>query len=87
MIIEREDSRSVQHFCVRRPIGAVTAAGDSFESAAVQYLDLAAMIFYEPATLQCARSRRDADAADTEHVREEFMRDVKTVRMGAILRH
>ena len=77
----------MQHFCVRRAIGGVTAAGGSFEAAAVQYLDLTAMIFYEPTPLQYAGSRRDADSADTEHVREEFMCDVKTVRMGSILRH
>src|ERR1700730_10361609 len=80
-------SRSVQHFIVRFPIGGVTTASGRFESAAVQYLDLTAMIFYVPAALQYAGSRRDADAADAEHVREEFMGDVKAIRMGAILRH
>ena len=81
------DSRSVQHFYVRVPIGGVTTASGSFESAAVQYLDFPAMIFYESATLQYGGSRRDADAAHTEHVREKFMCDVKTVRMSSILRH
>ena len=78
VIIERVDSRSVQHFCVRFPIGGVTTAGGRFESAAVQDFDFTAVIFYQPAALQYAGSRRDADAADTEHVREEFMGDVKT---------
>ena len=77
----------MQHFCVRFPIGGVTTASGRFESAAVQHMDFTAMIFYEAVALQFAGSRRDPHAADTEHVREEFMGDVKTVRMSAILRH
>ena len=77
----------MQYICIRFSIGGVTTASGSFESAAIQYLDFAAMILYESAALQCACSRRDADAADTEHVREEFMRDVKAIRVSAVLRH
>lgn len=81
---ERVNSRSVQHFYIRFPIGGVTAATDRFESTAVQYPDFTAMIFYKLATLQFAGSHRDAYAADTEHVGEEFMCNVKTVRVRAI---
>ena len=77
----------MQHDCVSFPIGGVTAACGSFESAPAQYLDFTAMIFYEPAALQYAGSGRDAYAAHTEHVREELMCDVKSIRMSAILCH
>jgi hypothetical protein len=63
IVIERVDSLLVQHFYVRFPIGAVTAASDGFESAAVQDLDFTALIFYQPATLQFAGRSGDADAA------------------------
>jgi hypothetical protein len=46
LIIDCVDLCSVQHCCVRFPIGAVTAASGSFESAAVQYVYFTAMIFY-----------------------------------------
>jgi hypothetical protein len=77
----------MQHFYVRLPIGSVTPAGGRFESAAVQYLDFTVLIFYQAAMLQYAGRSRDANAAGTEHVREEFICDVKTVRMSSILRH
>src|SRR5882762_7960216 len=78
---------SVQNFLVGSSIGGVAAAGGSLETAAVQYLDITTMIFYESVTLQHACGGGDADAAYTEHVGEEFVGDVKTVAMSSILRH
>src|ERR1700719_1036860 len=86
-VIEREGLRSVQNFLVRFSIGGVAAAGGRLETAAVQYLDVAAMIFYESVMLQHAGGGGDADAAGAEHVGEEFVGDVKTVGVSSILRH
>ena len=80
-------SRSVHHFCVCFPIDGVTTASGRFKPTSAQYLDMTAMIFYKPVTLQHAGSCRDADSPHSEHVREEFMCDVKIIRMSSILRH
>jgi hypothetical protein len=45
------------------------------------------MIFYEAASLQYGGRRRDAHPADSEHVCQKFVSDVKIVRLGAIMRH
>ena len=78
---------SVQHFCICLPIRGVTAASGGFESEAAQDLDFPTVIFYEATPLQYAGRCRDAHPADSEHVCQKFVRDVKVVRLSAILRH
>ena len=77
----------MQHVFVRLPIRSVAAAGGGFESEAAQDLNFPALIFYEATPLQYAGRRRDAHPADSEHVCQKFVRDVKLVRLSAILRH
>ena len=78
---------SVQHFCICLPIRGVTTASGGLESEAAQDVNFPAMIFYETTPLQYVGRRRDAHPADPEHVCQKFVRDVKAVRLSAILRH
>ena len=81
------DEVLVQHVCIRLPIRGVTIASGGFEPATAQDVNFPAMIFYETTPLQCVGRRRDAHPADSEHVCQKFVRDVKVVGLSAILRH
>src|ERR1700679_2900130 len=81
------DEVLVQYVCIRLPIRSVTTASGGFEAEAAQDLNFPAMIFYEATPLQYVGRRRDPHPADSEHVCQKFVRDVKVLRLSAILSH
>src|SRR6266576_1434090 len=72
---------------IRCSIRLVAAAGSGLEPAPVENGDVAAAVTDQFALLQRARRLGDTDAADAQHEGQEFLRDVKVVRVRAILGH
>jgi hypothetical protein len=84
----RRPLRRVGHAVgVAQLVGRVAAAGGGLQAGPLEDGDVAAGIADQPAVLQRGGRPGDADAAHAQHLGQEFVSDMKTVRVGAILGH
>src|SRR5438045_9779860 len=78
---------SVQDAIVHLAIGLIATARSGFESAPIEYGDMAAVVVDELVFLQLICGLGYAPATHAQHEGEEFMRDTEGVRVHPVLRH
>ena len=81
------DSWLAKKAVVRLLHGPVTPAGGRLQGASIEDRNMAAPVPDHPPALKLPRGFRDANTAHSQHIGEKVVRETKTIRVGAVVRH